>query len=781
MAKISVIIPVYNVEQYLRECLDSLINQTLEDIEIICVDDSSKDSSLDILKEYASKDSRVKYDSFPQSRSALNARIRAVEMSTGKYIMFLDSDDYLELDACEILYNKIEEEKVDILHFSSQVVNCANIPQSRIDLNARIILPYEKRVEGKAVFENCFINKKFAITLWNKIFNADVVKKAFRDLEREYLPKAQDLYAFFVIAYYADSYLGWNSKPLHYYCFGRGVTGANILTLDKYRRYCTQVNIVKCLKNFYNLRIQNDGSVLKVIEDYYQQWLDECIRLFENNLQSEDQPGGFEVLCEYWGSRTVVEKLSRKHWYKRSWLAKKIGRLSVTPLKDKEVKTIAIYYYHFTIGGVQRVISLLIPMLKNMGYNVLLITDKEATEEDFSLPDGVERVYIHDYRKSLANDYSKRLDSWEKILSEYSIDVVLYNAWTSNMLLWDMMYLKSCNINVVVQTHSVFTYSVLKLNKEFSEFPPVMALADAMIVLSEADRAFWSVFNKNVYCIPNPIADGLASGEKSDWSNKALIWVGRVSDEKQPYAVFSIMEKVAKVHPDVCLYLVGDFSDEKWKAIAAKKGIKNNIIFCGRTTEVEKYYRKASINLITSKYEGFSMVLVESKSYGIPTVMFSMPYLKLAKENTGVAGVDNLDYTAAANMIIRLLEDKNLWELYSRQAVEDFNNLYAYDYISAWKKVLTGYEQESVIGDDVRSMIHTIVAHYDEGIKYQGRLKNNSNSANNEKTFLGRVATIISNLPVLLRRGVQCYKDNGMTYTINNIANKIKNLFFPQR
>ena len=117
--KISIIIPVYNVEKYLRECLDSCINQTLEDIEIICVDDCSTDNSYKILEEYQQKDSRIKVFKQETNRKQGAARNRGLEIATGEYIWFVDSDDYIDTKACQILYDTIKKFDVDMLCFSA--------------------------------------------------------------------------------------------------------------------------------------------------------------------------------------------------------------------------------------------------------------------------------------------------------------------------------------------------------------------------------------------------------------------------------------------------------------------------------------------------------------------------------------------------------------------------------------------------------------------------------------------------------------------------------------
>jgi glycosyltransferase involved in cell wall biosynthesis len=117
--KISIIIPVYNVEKYLRECLDSCVNQTLEDIEIICVDDASPDNSIKILEEYQQKDSRIRIFRHEENKNLGTARNTGLTNATGEYVWFVDSDDYIDTKACQILYDAIKEFDVDILCFSA--------------------------------------------------------------------------------------------------------------------------------------------------------------------------------------------------------------------------------------------------------------------------------------------------------------------------------------------------------------------------------------------------------------------------------------------------------------------------------------------------------------------------------------------------------------------------------------------------------------------------------------------------------------------------------------
>ncbi len=114
MPKVSIIVPVYNVERYLRQCLDSLVNQTYQNIEIICVDDGSTDASSEILTEYALKNSKVRV--IRQENSGLSvARNVGFSFATGEYVMYVDSDDWIDVYTCEKAVFKAEEHAADLV------------------------------------------------------------------------------------------------------------------------------------------------------------------------------------------------------------------------------------------------------------------------------------------------------------------------------------------------------------------------------------------------------------------------------------------------------------------------------------------------------------------------------------------------------------------------------------------------------------------------------------------------------------------------------------------
>lgn len=175
MPLVSVIIPVFNVEKYLKQCLDSVAAQTLEDIEIICVNDSSTDSSLDILNEYARKDERIKVVTQPNSGAGA-ARNKGMSMATGKYLSFLDSDDFFEKDMLKLAYDKAEEDKADFVVFNSDQYYTEKDKFVEVAWTLRVkeIPPYTP-FNHRQMTDNIF--KVFVGWAWDKLYNREFVEK----------------------------------------------------------------------------------------------------------------------------------------------------------------------------------------------------------------------------------------------------------------------------------------------------------------------------------------------------------------------------------------------------------------------------------------------------------------------------------------------------------------------------------------------------------------------------------------------------------------------------
>ena len=173
--KISVIIPVYNVEEYVTQCLETVINQTLKDIEIICIDDGSTDNSLYILKKFAEKDKRITILKQKNLHSGV-ARNAGLAAAKGKYLSFLDSDDFFELNMLEDMYNKIIEKGSDIAICRTKSIDLdtGQINYKLFNTSLRLdLLPKKGTFSVLGVSKNIF--QLFEGWAWDKLFKADFI------------------------------------------------------------------------------------------------------------------------------------------------------------------------------------------------------------------------------------------------------------------------------------------------------------------------------------------------------------------------------------------------------------------------------------------------------------------------------------------------------------------------------------------------------------------------------------------------------------------------------
>lgn len=274
--KISIIVPCYNQEKYISECLESLINQSYKNIEIVCVDDFSTDNTRKIIKEFAKKDKRIKLIAFDVNLGTCVARSRAVNAATGDYIMFVDSDDSLIQQACEVALKNICNYDVDILQFGTNIVDCG-ASQTSIAWFTKFATPYLDKLTGNDVYFACFLEKKYGFNLWNKIYRASVVKQAFCYIKEGYYPKAQDMYAYNCIAYFATSYIGIEDK-LYNYNYGRGITANKNIKIDKFEKISTQFHIIELLYKFLDdIGVCENVKYTAVLENYALSFANEVV------------------------------------------------------------------------------------------------------------------------------------------------------------------------------------------------------------------------------------------------------------------------------------------------------------------------------------------------------------------------------------------------------------------------------------------------------------------------------------------------------------------------
>lgn len=188
MPKVSIIVPIYNVEKYLDRCMQTLINQTLQDIEIIMVDDGSPDNCPKLCDDYAKKDNRIKVI-HKKNGGLSDARNAGLNIATGEYVAFIDSDDFTSKEAYETLYNKAKETNADIVYAGFTMHNSDGTENKCFVLNqtweGKDIIPFIKSM----IFDTKPDIDTIWMSVWNGIYKRNIIEKNnIRFLsEREYL------------------------------------------------------------------------------------------------------------------------------------------------------------------------------------------------------------------------------------------------------------------------------------------------------------------------------------------------------------------------------------------------------------------------------------------------------------------------------------------------------------------------------------------------------------------------------------------------------------------
>ena len=179
MPMVSVIIPIYNTGQWLEECLNSLLNQTLTDIEIICIDDASKDNSLEIVKRYALVDQRINIITLDKNRGQSYARNIGIKTACGEYIYFLDSDDYIAYNAIKDMYQTSISMNLDILYFDAEPVFEDEKYKTVFEsyLFHRTAEHYQQRVyKGSELLEQFLIHDEWTCSMPRQFIKRSLIK-----------------------------------------------------------------------------------------------------------------------------------------------------------------------------------------------------------------------------------------------------------------------------------------------------------------------------------------------------------------------------------------------------------------------------------------------------------------------------------------------------------------------------------------------------------------------------------------------------------------------------
>ena len=268
-ALISVIIPVYKVEKYVERCIQSVINQTYENLQIILVDDGSPDNCGKICDEYAKKDHRIEV--IHKSNGGLSdARNAGIEVAKGEYVGFVDSDDYIEADMYEVLYNLLKQYNADV-----SICNFYTVSQGKISIkNADNGINEYNRIE---ILKEILLDRNIQSYAWNKLYK----KELFDEIKYPIGKKYEDIGTTFFLLEKCNKVVVTGKSE--YYYINRQDSIVNNVTET------TITDYIELIMQRYDYIEEN----IKELSSYNKDYLKRILKTAEKDIKSLNEVGDY--------------------------------------------------------------------------------------------------------------------------------------------------------------------------------------------------------------------------------------------------------------------------------------------------------------------------------------------------------------------------------------------------------------------------------------------------------------------------------------------------------
>ena len=779
--EVSILIAVYNTSAYLKECLDHALGQTLQNIEVICVNDCSTDDSLAILSAYAEKDTRLKVINLPENKGRHLVRQILVKEAKGKYILFCDADDYLEKTAAERSSHIIENQACDAVLFNCRVFGGTETE----------CISYTKKYnhdQCQKLAKDDFIRYYFSgniekpNALWRWLFKTNQLQAAYKQFPEVRINYFEDAFVLPVILTYCKSIFMTTDILYHYRRGCMGITSdlsfdtnqkkiLDFLTVQDFFEGVFQKRVKffpkSVINDFLSLRHTTIHSAIMhfIFQPHYSvKEAAQLLRLYSSRIPAE-------TLCKW----VIFKYTNCSDQNKFLQIVGKSGIIPTLRFNSFAIKTVAISYERFTVGGVERYMQHVINLFIQMGMKVVLLTTERNPEHDLALPPGVPHY-------ELGRDVLTRAERLSEVIEKEKIDLYYEQNFSavSDLMVCKLRY----NLPVIAHWHTAFSYYM----RNGSDYGWSLCLQhrfyDLTLCLSDIAAMFFrtnGVKAKYLMNIQGFTADCVPA-HPGNRPLKTILWLARLdAGVKQPRAAVQIMQEVVKTIPDAKMLIVGGPTPwnpnepEFLAKMIREAGLENNVTLCGEQLDVESYYRKADVFLMTSTVEGLPNTIYEASAHGLPVVMYDLPYLAYhSYPENGIVSVPMNDKNAAAEAICRILQNEDEHRELSASSRKMAEDISAIDFEQEWREIFAalerGGEKFLYIGEEhqgaLRVMMETLREHTLLGVNTKFRNLNDeiARLKKNQASWLVRK----------FRGGIQCLKDNGFRYTVKRIFEKVK-------
>lgn len=694
--RVSIVMPVYNDEEWVAAALRSCMNQSVAEIEIICVDDASTDSSCEIIERARMNDSRITLIRQSTNRSAFQARRAGIFAATAPYVMFLDGDDELALDAVAAALAAAEESGADVVGFGVDVVVPEGVTVGRF---ASDMQPRHSELTGKDIISGLFPVGKIAQGhLWRYLWNVDLLLGAYAGIDEDLeLYRANDIPVAFLALALAEKYISIEQQLYRYY-WRRGVSGRAVDSVSVYEFYLGALDSIDSIRSSVDRIGLKMDDATGMRESYHsarlsiiQMILRYCTPIVDDELRAKC----YAMLAQRAGAFEVLLAVSTFYREALPIIAEQVTR---APVLGPNVSTVLITAGNLGSGGVQGVVASQAKHLVDAGFRVV-VGARTLESQVQKLPDGVELVEIS------GATTREKLVSFMGICRDYDIDAVIdhyilyYQDWP-----YFALAARDLSVPVIGWIHNFALRPVFDFNSRSSYLSKYLGLLSTVVVLSPTDVAFWKLRGvENVVFLPNPASPLLlktptrAAPRQAPRDRIRIVWWGRLQQHtKRVKELVDVAASLRAIGVEFKLTIIGPNSGDLTMAdvadYAARRGVADAVDLVGTLhgEALRSAINQADVFMSTSVIEGYPLVLIEAQAMGLPVAMYELPWLAAVRENEGVLTSPQQQPRELARRIAALVEDPDEYTRRSAGSIAAARRTMSHDFGDLYTQLLMG-------------------------------------------------------------------------------------------
>ncbi len=515
----TVVVLAYNVERYLEETLDSICSQTLEDIEIIIVDDASTDGTSRIALTYAERDVRIRVITHKENKKCLAAHTSGIKIAHGKYCTVVAGDDRLAPETCTLCLESFLAQDCDIVHFGFNPFPNEGAVLSEEDRQSILAFMQpnmENIIQGKNIGTSCFVEEKISWNIAGKFIKTDLLKKATGYLDELALNFAEDCYIFYYVCHLAETYIGLPDTDFYEYRIGSGISQNKRLDIERFDQACQSNSIFISMENFikqHNLESSEEATWFKAAHDRV---YNDLLERFNGYVLQGQGSQAFGIFTEYWPQDETIARMAETQWIPTETLACEMAKFYGNEKNSaSDSQNVAIICDKNIIEDQKELLIPFLAKLKEVGIGrtLFLVEDDFDDEADLLLiDDDIACIRLPFFGNNECLSWVDRIKSIQGQIVERKIDIVVSLCSCRPLFLWDILAVRLVGASFVAIKKEITPFptdwpSFTYLHQRFEE-PFALMNANGIACMSSVAN-FWSCFCRNVIAWDNVCADDL--------------------------------------------------------------------------------------------------------------------------------------------------------------------------------------------------------------------------------------------------------------------------------